>query len=42
MGFLKENWVWIVAPVVLVAVAFIAILVMQDGSDTGVFVYRIY
>lgn len=33
MRFLKENWIWIVAPIVLVALAIAAVVLF--GSDTG-------
>ena len=32
-NFLKENWAYIVIPIVLVAIAVIALLVMGGGDD---------
>ena len=40
--FLKENWLWIVAPIVIVLVLFVAIIAMQGGDDTSPFIYNIF
>jgi hypothetical protein len=37
--FLKENWIWIVAPIVLVAIGVIIILAMSSDDPGGVFIY---
>jgi hypothetical protein len=39
--FLRENWLWIVAPIVLLVIA-LAVVVMNLGtSDDGQFIYNI-
>ena len=41
MKFLKENWAWIVVPILLFAAAVIAIVVLgKDPSDTHVYPLR--
>ena len=39
--FLRENWIWIVAPVVTVVVALVVILVMGEGDPAADFIYRL-
>lgn len=40
-NFLKQNWIWIVAPIVVVAIA-VAILLMTTESDPAAdFVYNL-
>ena len=40
--FLAENWIWIVAPIVIVMVLMIAVLVFTQGNDTSPFIYNIF
>jgi len=39
--FLRENWIWILAPVVLVAGIIIAVVLWGAGDDGSIFVYPI-
>lgn len=38
--FLKENWIWIVAPIVLVGIAVVVILAMSDDDPAAMFIYN--
>jgi hypothetical protein len=41
-NFLRENWLWIVTPIVLLVIA-LAVVVMNLGtSDDGQFIYNIF
>ena len=40
--FLADNWIWIVAPIVIVMVAMVAVLLLTRGNDPGSFVYPIF
>ena len=41
--FIKENWIWIAAPIVLVSVAVVALLVLDGGGDqTAPFTYSLF
>jgi ABC-type dipeptide/oligopeptide/nickel transport system permease subunit len=40
-SFLRENWVWIVAPIALVVVLVVAVVVIGGGDDSS-FVYKIF
>jgi hypothetical protein len=40
--FLRENWIWIVAPIVIVLGLFVAIILMQDSNDASPFIYNIF
>ena len=40
--FLRENWIWILAPIVIVLGLFGAILYFQTGDDTSPFIYNIF
>ena len=40
--FLRENWLWILAPIVIVLALFVTIIVMQGGDDTSPFIYNIF
>lgn len=42
MRFLRENWVWIVAPIAVVAVLLLAIAFLSSGDDPSPFVYNIF
>jgi hypothetical protein len=38
--FLRENWIWIVAPLVLVAIGMAALLLTTGAdSEPGAFIY---
>ena len=41
MRFLKENWLWIVAPVVTVLVVLAVILWTTDSGPADVFIYTL-
>jgi hypothetical protein len=41
-GFWRENWIWIVAPIVLVIATFVAILCLQSGDEASPFTYHIF
>lgn len=41
-NFLRENWIWIVAPIVLVLILVVALLVLGGGGDDSPFVYNIF
>jgi hypothetical protein len=41
MKFLKENWIWIVAPVVTVLVVLSIILWMADSGPSEDFTYTL-
>jgi len=41
--FLRENWIWIVAPFVFAVVILgVVLLVFGGGDDTSPFVYNIF
>jgi hypothetical protein len=42
MRFLRENWIWIVAPIVIVFAAMIAVAYMTSGDDASPFIYNIF
>lgn len=39
--FLRENWIWIVAPLVIVLVLFAVIVIAGSGDDVSPFIYSI-
>ncbi len=39
--FLKENWLWILAPIVIV-VGGLAVLILSSSGDDQSFVYNIW
>ncbi len=41
-NFLRENWLWILAPIVIVLCLFGAILLFQGGDDSSPFIYNIF
>ena len=41
-SFLKENWIWIVAPIVLVAFGVFVILKMSSGDPAAAFTYTLH
>ena len=41
-GFLRQNWVWIVLPIVLVRALVVALLVFGSGGDDARFVYPVF
>ena len=40
-AFLRENWIWIAAPIALV-VALIAVVLVLGGGGIGEFTYEIF
>ncbi len=40
-NFLKENWIWIVAPVITVIVVVAVILIMGESDPSADFVYNL-
>ena len=40
--FLKENWIWIVAPIAVVVIAVVVILVVAEGDPASAFIYNIH
>lgn len=41
-NFLKENWLWIVTPVVVVAAVVLYVVVSSQGSDPAAdFIYNL-
>ena len=42
MRFLRDNWVWILAPVVLVLVGFLLVALLGSDGDEPSLIYRIY
>jgi uncharacterized protein DUF5989 len=41
-NFLRENWIWIVAPIVVVFVLLIVVMLVTGGDDTSPFIYNIF
>jgi hypothetical protein len=41
MGFLRDNWAWIVVPILLVLAAVVALVLLSAGGE-GDFVYPIF
>ena len=39
LGFLADNWLWIVVPLVLAIGAMVALQVLSDGEAQSVFQY---
>ncbi len=39
--FLKDNWLWIVAPIVLLLVAIFVLIKSTSGDDVQPFVYTL-
>lgn len=39
--FLKDNWLWIVAPIVLLLVAIFVLIKNTSGEDVSPFVYTL-
>ena len=40
--FLAENWIWIVAPIVIVMLLLIAVVYLTQGDDPSPFQYNIF
>jgi ABC-type dipeptide/oligopeptide/nickel transport system permease subunit len=40
-SFLRENWIWIVAPIVLVLILVLAMVYLSAGDDSP-FAYNIF
>ena len=41
MNFLKENWLWIVAPVVTVLIILAILMMMGDGGPSDDYSYHL-
>lgn len=41
-NFFRENWIWIVAPIVIVLALFAVIIIAGGGDDTTPFIYNIF
>lgn len=41
LRFLKENWLWIVLPFLLVVAGLVAIAMMTEGDATDDFIYNL-
>ena len=41
-NFFRENWIWIVAPIVVVIVAVAVILFLSEGDPGAPFVYNVF
>jgi uncharacterized protein DUF5989 len=39
--FLRNNWLWIVAPIVLVFVLMVIVILLGGGDDASPFVYNL-
>jgi hypothetical protein len=39
--FLRENWLYIVAPLVIVMIGIVVILILSNGSESS-FTYNVY
>jgi len=39
--FFRENWVWILAPILVVLALFVAMLVMQGDDAVSPYIYKI-
>lgn len=42
MRFLRENWVWIVAPIVIVIAAVAYLLITSEGDSAAPFIYNVF
>jgi len=42
MNFLKENWIWIAAPIIAVVVLVGIVLMMGEGGEGSMFTYSIF
>lgn len=40
-AFVRENWLWIAAPVALAAILVLALLLFSGNDDTSPFIYTI-
>ena len=40
--FLSENWIWIVAPIVFVAVLMTGLVLFTQGHSADPFIYSIF
>ena len=41
-GFLRENWVWIVAPIAIALVLVVVLALVFGGDDSSPFIYNIF
>ncbi|MFT4538238.1 MAG: hypothetical protein ACI841_002410 [Planctomycetota bacterium] len=42
MNFLRENWLWILAPIVLVLGAVAYLLVTSESDSSAPFIYNVF
>ena len=42
MRFLRENWIWIVAPIVIVLIAVAFLLYNSESDSAAPFIYNVY
>lgn len=40
--FLRENWLWILAPVVIVLALFLVLIFTSNSDDASPFIYNIF
>lgn len=40
--FLRENWAWIVGPIVIVLVLLVVLALASSGDESSTFVYPIF
>lgn len=40
--FLRENWAYIFGPIIILALLFLAMLILGGGDDSGLFSYDIW
>ena len=40
--FLRENWLWIMAPIVIVLILFVVIILTSGSEDASPFIYNIF
>lgn len=41
-GFLRENWLWIVGPIVFVVVLLVVLALFFSEGDSSPFIYNIF
>ena len=42
MNFLKENWLWIAAPVVIILALLVFLMMQTEGNSDSPFIYNIW
>ena len=41
MNFLRQNWLWIVSPIVIVAIAVAYLLITSESDAAAPFIYNV-